>query len=224
MELKDKPLTEKESLDLITEMINKAKDACHDTGISAIMWGSVIAICSLVKLAEIHFEFRLPFNIYWLTFAAVIPQIYFNMQETKRRRVKTYGDEFLDYLWFSFGICLFLMIIITSFMYSEWKPVAEEYARMKGQPSPFRFYEYNAALFLLLYGLPTFVTGISMKFKPMLWGGLFCWVCCLITLYTPIKIDLLLTALSAILAWLIPGIIMEKDYRKAKRELAQANV
>jgi len=224
MELKDKPLTEKESLDLITEMINKAKDACHDTGISAIMWGSVIAICSLVKLAEIHFEFRLPFNIYWLTFAAVIPQIYFNMQATKRRRVKTYSDEFLDYLWFSFGICLFLMIIITSFMYSEWKPVAEEYARMKAQPSPFRFYEYNAAFFLLLYGLPTFVTGISMKFKPMLWGGLFCWVCCLITLYTPIKIDLLLTALSAILAWLIPGIIMEKDYRKAKRELAQANV
>jgi hypothetical protein len=58
----------------------------------------------------------------------------------------------------------------------------------------------------------------------MLWGGLFCWACCIITLYTPIKIDLLLVAASAIFAWLIPGIIMEKEYRMAKKGLAKANV
>ncbi|MBL0270096.1 MAG: hypothetical protein IPP99_15890 [Chitinophagaceae bacterium] len=61
-------LTEKESLELITRMINKAKDACHDTGITAIMWGLVIVICSLVRFAELQFEFRLPFDIYLLYF------------------------------------------------------------------------------------------------------------------------------------------------------------
>lgn len=224
MEQPEKQLTEKESLDLITRMINKAKDACHDTGIAAIMWGAVITICSLTRLSEIHFNYELPFDIYLLTFVAVIPQIYFTIREKKERKVKAYGDEFMDYLWMGFGICIFLMIYATSAVYSAWKPVAEEYKQLAGHSPSFRFYEFNSSFFLLLYGLPTFVTGVSMKFKPMLWGGLFCWVCCIVTLYTTIKIDLILIALSSILAWFIPGIIMEKDYRKAKKELAQANV
>ena len=220
----EKILTEKESLDLITQMINKAKDACHDTGMAAIMWGSVIAICSLVRLSEIHFGYRLPFDIYLLTLVAVIPQIYLSIKEKKERKVKAYGDVFFDYLWLGFGICIFLMIFITTAIYRELGPVAEEYRQMKGESLSFRFYEYNAAFFLLLYGLPTFVSGVSMKFKPMLWGGLICWICCIASIYTTIKIDLLLIAASSVLAWLIPGIIMEKEYRKAKSELAQANV
>ena len=50
------------------------------------------------------------------------------------------------------------------------------------------------------------------------WGGLFCWVCSVVTVYTPIKIDLFLTALAAIAAWFIPGLIMEKEYRLYKKE------
>ena len=38
------------------------------------------------------------------------------------------------------------------------------------------------------------------------------------------KIDLLLTALAAIFAWLIPGIIMQLDFRKAKNELGRNHV
>src|SRR5690606_7357053 len=116
------------------------------------------------------------------------------------------------------------MIYTTSAMYSQWDPAADEYRKLTGNAYPFRLYEFTSPLFLMLYGLPTFVTGVSMKFKPMLWGGLLCWVSCLVTIYTPIKIDLILVALSSIFAWLVPGIIMEKDYRKAKSELAQANV
>ena len=220
----EKKLSEKESLDLIAQMINKAKDSCHDTGIAAIMWGAVIAICSLVRLSEIHFGYELPFDIYWLTFAAVIPQIYFTVKEKKQRKAKAYGDVFFDNLWMAFGICIFLMIFITGSIYNELKPMAEEYQKLSGRSVPFHFYEFSSSFFLLLYGLPTFVTGVSMKFKPMLWGGLLCWVCCIITLYTTIKIDLILIAVSSIFAWFIPGLIMEKDYRNAKKGLAAANV
>ncbi|MBP6232018.1 MAG: hypothetical protein KA428_02045, partial [Chitinophagaceae bacterium] len=88
----EKKLTEKESLDLIAMMINKAKDSYHDTGIGAMMWGTVVAICSLVKLAEMHFDFRLPFDIYWLTILAIVPQIFITIREKKERKVKTYDD------------------------------------------------------------------------------------------------------------------------------------
>ena len=222
--MEERKLSEKESLDLIAQMINKAKDACHDTGITAIMWGVVIAVCSLVRLAELHFDFRLPFDIYLLTLLAFLPQIYFSIKEKKERKVKTYGDVFIDYLWLAFGICIFLLVFITTAMFRGWEPMADRYTELTQLSASFKLYEYTAALFLLLYGLPTFVTGASMKFKPMLWGGLFCWACCITSLFTNVKIDLLLTALSSVFAWFIPGIIMEKDYRKAKKELEAANV
>ena len=217
-------MTEKESLELIASMINKAKDSYHDTGIGAIMWGSIIAICSLVKLSEIQFGYRLPFDIYLLTIIAVIPQIFITIKEKKERKVKSYDDAYMDYIWLGFGICIFLMIFIINSIFSVWGPVAEEYRELTGHTSPFSFREFIAPLFLLLYGLPTFITGAACKFKPMLWGGIFCWTCCIITIYTTIKIDLLLTAASAIMAWLIPGILMEREYRIYKKEQASLHV
>lgn len=220
----EKKLTEKESLDLIAMMINKAKNSYHDTGIGAMMWGSIIALCSLVKLAELQFDFKLPFDIYWLTILAIVPQIFITIREKKERKVKTYDDIYMDYLWLGFGISIFLMIFITNALFNVWQPVAIEYKQLSGHSSSYDLREFIAPLFLLLYGIPTFVTGAACKFKPMLWGGLLCWTCCIITIFTTIKIDLLLTAFSAVFAWLIPGIIMEKEYRNAKKGLAMTNV
>ena len=220
----EKQLTEKESLALITQMINKAKDSYHDTGTGAMMWGAVIAICSLVKLSEVHFDYRLPFDIYLLTLLAVIPQIFITIREKRERKVKSYDDTFMDYLWLGFGICIFLMIFIINSIFHALQPMAAEYKSLAGQSSSFNLSEFIAPLFLILYGMPTFVTGAACKFKPMLWGGLLCWACCLIAIFTTIKIDLLLTALSAVAAWFIPGLIMEKEYRLYKKEQIPMNV
>ena len=84
--MEDKNLSGKESLELITQMINKAKNSYHDTGIGAMMWGAVIAVCSLVRLSEIHFGYRLPFDIYLLTLVAIIPQIIISIKEKKERK------------------------------------------------------------------------------------------------------------------------------------------
>ena len=205
-------------------MINKAKDSYHATGMGAMMWGAIIAICSMVKLSEIHFEYRLPFDVYLLTIVAIIPQIFLTIREKKERKVKTYDDAYMDYIWLGFGICIFLLIFITNAVFRVWEPVAIEYSELTGHRSPFRFSEFISPLFLLLYGLPTFITGAACKFKPMLWGGIFCWVCCLVTVFTTIKIDLLLTAASAIMAWFIPGILMEREYKVYKMEQASINV
>jgi hypothetical protein len=220
----EKQLTEKESLDLIATMINQAKNAYHDTGMSAMMWGAVVAICSLVKFSELQFNYRLPFDIYWLAVVAIIPQVFISIKENKERRVITYDDIYMNYLWLGFGITIGLMILVVNVMGHGWQPVAEEYYKLAGKKSSFQVYEFVGPLFLILYGMPTFVTGAACKFRPMLWGGLLCWVCCVISVFTSVKIDLLLISVSSVFAWLIPGIIMEKDYRKAKRGLAEANV
>ena len=75
---------------------------------------------------------------------------------------------------------------------------------------------FSTSFFLLLYGFPSIITGGYRKFKPMLWGGILCWICCVITVFTPNDIDMLLTALSASAAWLIPGIILYQKNVKGK--------
>lgn len=221
--MEEKQMTEKESLDLITQMINKAKRSYHDTGVSAMMWGALITFCSLEKLAEIQLGYQLPFDIFLLTIVAIIPQIFISRKENRERKVRSYDEMYMDYIWLAFGICIFLMIIIVNFIFNAWEPLANDYQKLTGQ-DPRRFNEYVYSLFLLLYGMPTFITGAACKFKPMLWGGIICWASCILSLFTNSKIDLLLTAFSAVFAWLIPGIIMKKEYEKAKRELAVANV
>jgi len=227
MDQPEKELSEKESLDLITMMINKAKDSYHDTGIGAIMWGAVIAVCSVVKFTEIELHYRLPFDIYLLTIVAVIPYIFITIKEKKQRKVVSYDDVYLDYIWLGFGIGIFLMIFIVNNISADLNPLVKDYKELtKGRTDwiDFRFAEFISPLFLLLYGLPTFITGAACKFKPMLWGGIFCWVCCIITIYTPLKTDLLLTGVSAVMAWLIPGVLMEREYRVYKKEQAPVNV
>lgn len=220
----EKPLSEKESLEIIQQMINKAKNAYYDTGWSAIMWGTVIAVCALATFAQIQFGFSLPFNIWWLTLVAVIPQIWLTIKEKKERKVKSYDEVYIDYVWLGFGISIFLLSHVVNLVYSSWSPVAEEFTTLKGSDPSFQFSEFVSPLFLILYGMPTFITGAACKFKPMLWGGIFCWLCSIITVYTAVKVDLLLTAASSVMAWLIPGIIIEREYRNYKKEQAAINV
>jgi uncharacterized protein with PQ loop repeat len=219
----EKQLTEKESLDLIAMMINKAKNAYYDTGITAIMWGAVIAVCSLEKLAELQFGYRLPFDIFLLIFVAIVPQVFISIKEKKERAVKSYDDTYMDYIWLAFGICIFLLIFILNVVFNAWDPVIVEYGKLTGN-KPNSFHEFSTPLFLMLYGLPTFITGAACKFKPMFWGGIFCWACCIVTLFTNVKIDFLLMAASAVMAWLYPGIVIEREYRQYKKEQVRTNV
>ncbi len=222
--MEDKSIDYQESLQLINSMISKAKNAYRDTGISAMLWGSVISICSFVKLAEVHFHFKLPFDIYLLTLLAIIPQVIISIKEKRLRKARSYESIFLDYIWLSFGISIFLLVHVINLAFVALQPVAAEYASLAGHPSSFKLSEFVMPLFLVLYGIPTFITGAACKFKPMLWGGILFWLCSVITVYTGYEADLLLTGLAAIAGWLIPGIILEKQHRLAKMKEGVLNV
>jgi len=140
MDHPEKELTEKESLELITTMIKKAKNAFYDTGVSAIMWGAVIAFCALERLAELQFGYRLPFDIYLLTFVAIIPQVFISIREKKERTVTSYDDVYMDYIWLAFGICIFLMIFIVNVLFNVWEPLADDYRKLGGQLTRYRFH------------------------------------------------------------------------------------
>jgi hypothetical protein len=190
----DKPLTGHESLDLITRMINKAKDDYRDTGLSALLWGSVITICSLVSFIGYYSYLGWGEKIWWLMYLAVIPQVIISYREKKNRKYKTYNEEAMGGIWISFGISIFLM----SFFNSHYS------------------IPHAGTMFLILYGIPTFATGYARSFRPMVIGGVACWVFAILSMYTPFPYTMLYNTAAAQLAWFIPGLILRKRYLKAK--------
>ena len=191
--------SEAESLQLITKMINKAKCDFIETGISALMWGSIVTFCALVEFAS--FYYRIPWAdwVWLLTFFAVIPQLVISAREARRKKVKTYNDDSMGGIWIAFGISMFLF---NFYFYSLHVPLEALHTN---------------TLFLIVYGIPTFSTGFARRFTPMLLGGMACWVFAIISLYTPYPYVMLLVAGGAILAWFIPGLILQRRYLKAKR-------
>lgn len=213
--MQEKKLSEQESLALIAQMINTAKDSFVDTGIGPILWGSVIAICSLVQVAQIHYRFQLPFDIWLLTIAAIVPQILISIKERKLQRHRGWADQAIGYVWMCFGIGIFLTNFISVMYVKQVEPIIGEYEKLSGHATGnVHFWSYATSFLMLLYGIPTIVTAAVRKFPVMMAGGIFCWLCCVFCVFTTIKIDFLLMGVCAIFAWLVPGIIIRIKYLK----------
>jgi len=188
----EKQLTEEESLRLIHEMISKAKGSYYDTGTGPILWGNIIKLCSLGTFAGIQFEFGFPFNNWLITLIAIIPQVIISIKEGTQRKVVRYEDVAMSYIWMAFGVSIFLLIHINSHVFASLNPIIDEYKKLKAIDSiDFGYSSYTTSMFLLLYGMPSILTGGIMKFRPMLYGGILCWICCIVSVYTDSKVYLL---------------------------------
>ncbi len=206
-------MTEQESLQLISDMINKAKNSYHDSGTGPILWGSVITLCSIVTFLQIHYRFDLPFDIWLLTLIAIVPQVFIVIRENKKKKARPHDETLMDTVWICFGISVFLLIFINANIISRLNPVFVQYIETTGNIPEFNYSSFTTSFFLLLYGIPTIITGACRNFRPMLLGGIICWICCVLSVYTKIEADMLLTAAAAVAAWLVPGILLRRKYK-----------
>lgn len=212
----EKQLTEQESLLIIQQMINRAKNDFVDTGIGPILWGAVITICSLVQAAQIHFEFSLPFDIWLIALFAIIPQIFISIKEKRERKAKGWDDDVMSYVWLCFGIGIFVVNFINNVLGHDINPVIRSYNESTGSHIS-STWTYATCYLLFVFGFPTIITGAARKFRLMTFGGILCWVCAVAAAFTTTKVDFLMMAASATCAWLIPGLILERKYRAQKK-------
>ncbi len=195
--MREKELSGQESLQLITQMISRAKDDYLETGVSALMWGAVITFCALATLIN-WLYFRQPWMdaIWMLTFLAVIPQIVIIRKERRLRKYKAHDDPLKGGIWLAFAISMFLM----------------NYYDARYDLS------MRIPLYLILYGIPTFAIGYGRKFTFMIIGGAACWVFSVLSSFTPEPWRLLFLAGGAQVAWFIPGLILRKRYLKERNK------
>jgi hypothetical protein len=192
--MKDEPLSGKESLDLITSMINKAKGRITETGLLYLLWGWLIFICCIVQFVGLHFfNYANSYYIWYFTWIFVILQFFYIRKQKKLIRVKTYTDEINGFVWLAFFICIVLVIFISIH---------------------FKYYEIIYPLILVMYGMPTFLSGIILKFRPLIIGGVCCWVFSLLSVFVTPDYQSLFIAAGVIAAWIIPGYILKQNFKK----------
>lgn len=212
--MEDKQMSELESLQVISTMIQKAKASYHDKGTGAILWGVVITICSMSTWAQLQYKYELPFDIWLLTLAAVVPTIILSVRESRRRKVKGYDETAMNWVWTCFGISIFLVVHTSNAVGAAFGEVKNAVEAAGGTRPAIYYSDYSSAFMLIVYGIPTLVSAGIKKFKPMLIGGIVCWVSAVAVVYTDRATDMLLMALSATCAWLIPGLILFVKSRK----------
>ena len=189
-----KQMTEAESLSIISGMIRHAKNRFSETGHLYLLWGFVIFICCITQFIMLYvFKNQNAYYIWYATWLVAIYQFYYLFKKKKRARVKTYTDEIIGYVWFTFIICSFILV----------------YILIKNNA----FQAINASI-LVMYGMPTFLSGIILRFKPLRIGGFICWLLAITAMFTVYQYQLLLLALAVVAAWIIPGFILRAKFNK----------
>lgn len=178
-------------LDLIEEMIAQTKTNISEGSIFYLLWGWLVVIAAGLHYFLLNYsDYNHPY-IAWpilMTLGAVISAVIGNRQE-KKKRVKTFVDRAIGYLWLGFTISLILVLV----------------CMIKIRP------EGAYPIVILLYGLGTFVSGGILKFPPLIWGGIVSWLLGLAALFVSFSDQLLLIIAAVVFSYIIPGYLLSKS-------------
>ena len=192
--IEEKNMTEHESLALISTMINKARNRFSEDGFLYILWGWVILICALTHfISSYYYSYDGAYMVWMLSYAVVIFQIIYLIRRRKKEKVRTYTDDIIGYVWITFAISTVLMVFVCV-----------------------QFKAFNAMLPLLLvfYGIPIVLSGIILKFRALVIGGICCWILSFVSTFVRLEFHMLLIAVAISAGWLIPGYLLRIKYRK----------
>jgi hypothetical protein len=187
----------KQSLLLIESMINRAKDKFAEDGSMYLLWGWVVFICSLTQFVLMHF-FKYPYHyiVWFASWIILIYQFVYIRKKLKRRRVRTYTGYILGYVWLTFVIVIFLLAFLI------------------GRLTEGDYYIHISPILLTIYGIPIFLSGIILRFKPLVIGGIGCWILSIAAmLIENYDYQFLLIPLAMIIAWIIPGYLLRAKYK-----------
>lgn len=191
--MKEKVLNGKESLAIITGMISQERNHYHESGSTALLWGFANVICFIIAFLQSKDWINFPFNPFWLMVIAAVIQVYFSWEKRGTERTVTFKDEAHYYVWIAFGISV---LILT---------VAGGFADIRYSVLP---------LLLLLFGIPTLISGDLKKFKLLIFGGIICWILSVISFFLPGNEVFLIVSIGAFCAWVIPGFILRMNFYK----------
>lgn len=179
-----------QSLQLIESMIKKVRNDLGANRFYFLLWGWLTFAAILVQfIAKVVFASPRHYLVWLLVIpAAIITMVRANRKD--RSAPKTYVGESMGYLWMGIGISFSVLTFIVSASVG-WS---------KAWP-----------FFILFYGLGTFVSGMFLKFRPLVIGGIINWILACTCVLLPYDYQLLTAAAAVLTSYIIPGHILKTN-------------
>lgn len=179
---------------VIEEMIANAKGNLSEGSVFYLLWGWLVIIAASSNYILLSYR---NFEMHWLPWMILMPlggviSMIVGYRMNKNKRVKTYVESALNYLWLGFVITLLMVL----FGMAKIGP-------QKAYP-----------IIILLYGLGTFVSGGIIKFKPLMIGGVLCWLLGSIAFYAPFDLQLIILIIATVLSYLLPAYLLKQKSAK----------
>jgi hypothetical protein len=195
---KEEQMDERQSLLIIQQMIDTAKQEQKDDGKGWIIWGWMLFLASVLTVINFYFRWFHAFffwNLFGLfTLIAFIVELFQTFVLKKKQRVKTYTREIFRKLNIGFFICLMSIIVAMNVGISP----------LKGFP-----------LLMSLYGFWILIYGTLLDFKPSVIGAYVTWAFAFIAMFqSDFKVVMLLHAAAALCGYIIPGHIANKKFKE----------
>jgi hypothetical protein len=182
-------LTPQESLDVITSMIRQAKGKMKKSSFYFLLWGWTIVIANLGVYVMLKFTSSTnPFLFFGVTIPAAIISVVYGAREERSASAPTLLDQINKWLWIGFGITCFILALFGN--------------RIGWQINP---------VIITMCAVPTYVSGVMLRFKPLMFGGIAFWILGIISFLAPKELQFLLAAVAVILGYLVPGYLLKRS-------------
>lgn len=186
MKTESEHLSAQQSLEIITAMIKQAKGTAQKNGVHFLLWGWVIMVANIGMYVLTKLNYPYPYIVWLVTVPAWIISLYRGFKQGRSERVTTHLDTISLWLWVCFGICIFTLV---AFGY-----------KVNYQLNP---------LIVIISAIPTFVSGIVLRFKPLMMGGAAFWIFGIIGFLVPKEMQPLIGALAILCGYLVPGYLLK---------------
>jgi len=194
MENEEKLMTGEESLRVITEMINKTKVNISQSSFHLLFWGWLIFACSLSEYLLMKLtSFAHPYYVWLFVIPGILVSFIYGFTKGQKEKVHTYASMLYMWTWIGFLFAFVTLFIVQS-------------KRM----------DIVAPYIMILAGLPTFVSGIILKFSPLKIGGICFWVIAIIMSFAGPTFFPLGMPVAVVTGYLIPGYMLKNKVRHGK--------
>lgn len=185
----EKELTSEQSLEIITRMIHVTKGNVQQSSFYFLLWGWIVVLASLAQFyLDQYTDYPHPYMVWLIGLPGWVVTMIYAYKQSNKQRVSTYSGSLIMWVWLGFAFSI--LIVIFGGAYFNFQ---------------------ITALILLFSGFATFVTGIIIRFKPIILGGSTFWIFTPIALYLGVHYAPLVMACAVIIGYLLPGYMLKKS-------------
>lgn len=181
-------LTPEQSLEFITSMIRQAKGNMQRNSFFFLLWGWTIVVANLGVYTLIKLNAPNPYWMFLVTIVAAIVTMIYGFRQGRKEVTPTHLDTIHKWLWMGFGITCFIFWVFGKQIGWQINPVI-----------------------ITLCGVPTFISGAMLRFKPLMLGGISFWVFGCIIFLVGTETQFLLAAIAVTTGYLVPGYLLKKS-------------